>query len=145
MVMAKENVFKGVDWSEAPEWANYWTCNQNFGANWWKERPVFNETSGFWHSNLNWISTVISAANYGFPGGGRLPGDSLVSRPRNLAKRPTEDASWLWYADTGDSGGCFSTEAEAARDAIKHFSPSKTFYVAQVTRVIKPFKRSATA
>lgn len=146
MVMAKENVFEGVDWNVAPEWANYWTWD-DLSAQWWEGRPSYDVLDGVGAWWIGGNSRI--APGFCFSLQDIDPEDSLVERPSvekaSPAIEPTEDASWIWCNGTKNSGACFATEADAARDAVKHSYSSDTFYVAQVTRVIKPFKRSATA
>lgn len=141
------NVFKGVDWTKAPDWATYWTCDAQVGGCWWKNEPTFYPSGSFWAEPQHG-GRVSRAPTFGFYDTSGRYEDSLVIREvdENLLS-PENGQAWIWCTPAKNSGGFFATEAEAARSAIENATESEheTFYVCQVTRSIKSFKRSKVA
>lgn len=61
-----------VDWSQAPEWANWWAVDSNMMTNWYDEKPVISGSNNEWtctnggdyeedrllHGNLDWRNSL---------------------------------------------------------------------------------------
>ena len=68
---------KFVDWSKAPEEANYWTHDEDANrADWWKNKPELHESGRYW----DFGGLIDSAPTFDFKGNWQ---DSLEERPHD--------------------------------------------------------------
>ena len=61
-----------VDWSQAPQWANYWTMDRDGESHWRKDKPLL--CSDFWGGSADFAPSFNYVSNWQ---------DSLRERPKN--------------------------------------------------------------